>query len=348
MNKKAQAGLEYLITYGWAIALVAAVIGTLVLVVGTPLAESSFSSSDPTKLMIKGAAVNDQVATIKLQNITGGEIEVQSATGGNGYYDCEYVPTTVRAGGELEIKCAAPPTVTQGTVAVVYVDSSGFLQNTLLSGGGGTVPMGSPAPPTGENTDYLCSDGFNNDSDIEGDCEVLPCIDCEDPDCDGLTGVPNGALCEYQIETLCEDGFDNDADGLTDDADSDCVAVVEYAVDEIYSTFHVIGIGMGQYVPNPAAAHDFINTQSDFDFTTGCNGSCQDKWVRFSDGDFPGQDFRIMDVWSGADCPWLTSKYDPKHSCAHLENFDAVYCATIIDCVQNMELNTPWHFEILE
>jgi len=347
MNKKAQAGLEYLLTYGWALVLVAAVVGALVFVVGIPLTEDSFSSSDPTKLMIKGSNIQNNVATIKLQNITGGEIVVQSVTGGDGYYDCEYVPTAVNSGGELELNCGVEIGTTVGTVNVQYLDSVGLLQNILLSGGGITMA----APPDGENTDYLCSDGYNNDADS--------LIDCEDPDCDTLVGcdpnhpqnpcpLPTIKYCEFDEEKTCDDSFDNDADGNPDEADSDCVAVVEYAVDEIYSTFHVIGIGMGQYVPNPAAAHDFINTQSDFDFTTGCNGSCQDKWIRFSDGDFPGQDFRIMDVWTGADCPWLASKYDPKHSCAHLENFNGVTCAMMVDCIQNMDLAVPWHFQILE
>jgi len=189
MNKKAQAGMEYLMTYGWALVLVTTIVGVLVLLVGGPLEDPVFSSSDPTKLMIKGAAVNNQVATIKLQNITGGEIVVQSVTGGDGYYDCEYVPTTVIAGGELEIKCAAPPEIAPGNVSVEYYDSSGFLQNSLISGGGEIEPLG--APPTGENTDYLCSEGFDNDGDS--------LIDCEDPDCIGHTGTgqyPDGLLCE--------------------------------------------------------------------------------------------------------------------------------------------------------
>jgi len=87
------------------------------------------------------------------------------------------------------------------------------LQNTLLSGGSGTVPMA--APPTGENTDYLCSEGFDNDGDY--------LVDCLDPDCDNLTGQPGGALCEFDEEKTCDDSFDNDADGSVDGADSDCV-----------------------------------------------------------------------------------------------------------------------------
>jgi len=190
MDRKAQAGLEYLVTYGWALVLVAAIVGTLVLVVGNPLSEEVFRSSDPTKLIIKAAGVENGVATIKLQNITGGEIEIQEITS-TGYYNCLASNTsdTVIAGGELEILCAVPADLAQGEVAVQYTDATGFLQNTLISGGGGVVPMAGPAPPTGEDTDYLCSDGFNNDSDIVGDCETLPCIDCEDPDCIGKTGT---------------------------------------------------------------------------------------------------------------------------------------------------------------
>jgi len=189
MDKKAQAGMEYLMTYGWAIVLVAAVIGTLVLIVGGPMAEPAFSSSDPTKLLLKGTAVENNITTIKLQNVTGGEIKVKEITS-TGYYNCLASNTsdTVIAGGELEILCTVPADSVQGEIAIQYTDATGILQNTLISGGG-TVPMAGPAPPTGEDTDYLCSDGFNNDSDIVGDCETLPCIDCEDPDCIGKTGT---------------------------------------------------------------------------------------------------------------------------------------------------------------
>jgi len=230
MDKKAQAGLEYLVTYGWALVLVAAVVGTLVLIVGGPLAEPAFSSSDPTKLLLKGANVENGVATIKLQNVTGGEIEIEEISS-TGYYNClaSNTSNTVIAGGELEILCAVPADLVQGEVAVQYADASGLVQNTLISGGGGTVPMGAPAPPTGENTDYLCSDGFENDGDS--------LIDCEDPDCIGKTGTgqyPAGARCEFGTETSCADGFDNDGDGDTDTADSDCpnlIASCPYTID---------------------------------------------------------------------------------------------------------------------
>jgi len=225
MDRKAQAGLEYLVTYGWAIVLVAAVIGTLVLIVGRPLDEGAFSSSDPTKLMIKTTGVEGSVATIKLQNITGGEIEVQSISS-TGYYNCLASNTsdTVMAGGELEILCTVPEDIAQGEVAVQYMDSSGLIQNTLISGGGGIAIAA--APPTGENTDYLCSDSFDNDGDAS--------IDCLDPDCVGKTGTgqyPDGLLCE-QPEASCSDGFDNDGDDFIDTSDSDCEEICDVIGDE--------------------------------------------------------------------------------------------------------------------
>ncbi len=233
MNKKAQAGMEYLITYGWAIVLVAAVIGVLVLIVGQPLSETGFSSSNPTKLLIKGANVENNLATIKLQNVTGGEIKIETVSNPSGFYDCEAVniaaDNTVISGGELEIQCQTIPGASQGKINVKFTDASGLLQNILISGGG-TTPMA--APPEGENTDYLCSDGYNNDSDA--------LIDCEDPDCDTLIGcdpnhpqnpcpLPVVKYCEFETETTCDDEFDNDADegqpgGGIDCIDSDCTS----------------------------------------------------------------------------------------------------------------------------
>jgi len=224
MDRRAQAGLEYLMTYGWAIVLVVAVIGVLVLVVGEPLAEPAFSSSDPTKLMIKATGVENGVATIKLQNITGGQIRVETVSNPSGFYDCEVVnvsaDNTVVAGGELEIQCNVVPGASQGEVGVEYTDISGILQNTLLSGSS-SGPMA--APPTGENTNYLCSDGYDNDGDN--------LVDCLDSDCVGFTGTgqyPDGLLCE-QPEASCADSYDNDGDqgqsgGGIDCDDDDCAS----------------------------------------------------------------------------------------------------------------------------
>ena len=57
MNKKAQAGLEYLMTYGWAIVLVASVMGALVFIVTESMASGEFRISDPTNFLIKGGQI---------------------------------------------------------------------------------------------------------------------------------------------------------------------------------------------------------------------------------------------------------------------------------------------------
>jgi len=217
MKKKLQASMEYLMTYGWALVLIATTVGVLVLVVGPSVEDPVFSSSDPTKLFIKGAVIQDNVATIKLLNVTGGQINVQQVQGINGYYDCrvENTSDTIISGGELEIKCSSDPDVTNKEITVSYIDQTGLLQNVLLSGGG--IAMG--APPTEENSDYLCSDGFDNDGDY--------LADCLDSDCIGYTGTgqyPDGLLCE-QPEVTCNDGYDNDGDSNPDCDDGDCLGI---------------------------------------------------------------------------------------------------------------------------
>lgn len=80
MVNRAQAGLEYLMTYGWALIIIATVIGVLVFIIGSPSSSVQFSSSDPAKILLKSGAMQDTVMQAKLQNITGGKITITSAT----------------------------------------------------------------------------------------------------------------------------------------------------------------------------------------------------------------------------------------------------------------------------
>jgi len=136
MNSRTQAGLEYLVTYGWALILVAAVVGVLVLTVAAPVEGATFSSADPTKLMVKGATIANGQATIKLQNITGGEIKIVRVTEHPNYQDCAIIPQTVAAGGEIEIVCKVVGEPT-GSVDVIFDDYAGLEQTVAVSGGVG-------------------------------------------------------------------------------------------------------------------------------------------------------------------------------------------------------------------
>jgi len=340
MKRKAQSGLEYLVTYGWALILVATVVSVLVFVVASPAQGATFSSSDPTKLMIKGAVVDNGLATIKLQNITGGAIKNIEVSENPNYRECTISAESVPAGGEITIICKVIGEPT-GSIDVSFTDQAGLSQGVEVSGGG-PIPMS----PGGET---ICDDLLDND--FDGD------VDCADTDCAGKTG-PDGQDCEPGGETLCSDTFDNDGDSLPDCDDPDCandpnclVQPIQYTLEEIWDGGPGMLCIMGHCNPLAGYDNDLINTQSNFDFTTGCGGgSCLDYRVSFVDGGFVGQEFRIMEASSSADC-WGSSFgiYKPdQHSCARLEAFNAVGCVTIIDCINNMILPTPWHFEILD
>ena len=136
MNSKAQAGMEYLMTYGWALILVVTVIGVLVFIVSTPVDDVVFRSSDPTKLMLKGASVLAGAAQIKLQNITGGKITITALTSDN-YLGLKIngqdPPLEIGAGGELLLE----GTGTTGTITLEYTDFAGIGRTATITGSGG-------------------------------------------------------------------------------------------------------------------------------------------------------------------------------------------------------------------
>ena len=87
MDNKGQAALEYLMTYGWALIVIAIVVGVLVFIVSSPGGNVVCNSSDPGKILVKASQVDStfaasatDVGTIKLTNITGGDISGASCT----------------------------------------------------------------------------------------------------------------------------------------------------------------------------------------------------------------------------------------------------------------------------
>ena len=78
MNSRGQASLEYLMTYGWALIMIATVIAVLIFLTQAPTQEVKFVSSQPTKLLLKSSSIDNttNIAKVVLQNITGGQIEI--------------------------------------------------------------------------------------------------------------------------------------------------------------------------------------------------------------------------------------------------------------------------------
>jgi len=174
MNRKAQASLEYLMTYGWALVLIATVIGVLVFIASTPESEITFSSSDPTKILSKAVSLSGTDADIVLQNITGGVIKVKQATtdmpntgcslNGEAFSSIDSANTAViTAGGEMIIECSGI-TDPNGRLTIVYNDFAGLERRTNLTVGSGTAP-----------TDLLGGAGSFSSSDgwtLNGPCSI--------------------------------------------------------------------------------------------------------------------------------------------------------------------------------
>jgi len=137
-SSKAQSSLEYLMTYGWALILIATVIAVLVYIVGSPSSDITFSSSDPAKILIKAGAVSGSSAEIKLQNITGGGIEITGILN-EGYSGCtvngSLAPLTVAAGGQMTLECTAPAN-NQGIVTLQYTDFASLQRSVVISSNG--------------------------------------------------------------------------------------------------------------------------------------------------------------------------------------------------------------------
>jgi len=161
---KAQASLEYLLTYGWALILIATIIGVLVFVVMAPSSMLIFSSSDPTKIMLKGASGMDNKVEIVLQNITGGDIEVNkitltatftggTANGQNIVSGVDIYPSIhVPAGGLIHIEDVDYGGGTVGgRISIDYTDFAGLHRSVDIEGGGSDGGTGSgevSQPPT--------------------------------------------------------------------------------------------------------------------------------------------------------------------------------------------------------
>ena len=150
MNSKAQAGLEYLMTYGWALILVATIVTVLVFVVGGEKPGGVvFVSSDPTKIMLKAGGVSGDKVGLVLQNATGGRIIIKSiAFSGDLSYTADSklngqtpaLPLDLIAGGEIRLEgLNASNGGANGGVTIQYKDYANFDREVSVASGGGAA-----------------------------------------------------------------------------------------------------------------------------------------------------------------------------------------------------------------
>jgi len=221
MDKRAQAGLEYLMTYGWALVLIATLVGAIVFIVGTP-DETSFVSSDPTKLMVEGANTTGNQSEIILKNITGGKITIKkidtvcSVSGctlnGEIFQPSESLNIEVVPGGEIRLE-GLHHTGSE-SIIIEYNDFADLSRTATVSSSSPEPEGGAQAPECSSTCDGICQGAgcFGTDPDCDasggttgdccgnascdaGECTSGCLADCDIRDCCGIEGC-NAAFAE--------------------------------------------------------------------------------------------------------------------------------------------------------
>jgi len=130
MNSTAQAGMEYLVNFGWALVLVLSIIGALFFLPSEPI---SFSSSVPEKLTVSEALFSSQILALKLHNPSDQSLELV-ALGLHGSFEgalcsvenlllspVEAFSFEIGAGGEVILQCDNIPDL-DGELSLAYND----------------------------------------------------------------------------------------------------------------------------------------------------------------------------------------------------------------------------------
>ena len=144
MEKRGQSALEYLMTYGWALIVIAIVIGVLIYVTSTGTGGVTCQSTSSGIIVKEWSVIGgDAGVGLTLQNATGGIITPGTATGSGSFSDtnsslagtvAKNVTFTIT---ELDAPVAGT-TFSDGTVTVTY-DTAGGLSASASITCAGTV-----------------------------------------------------------------------------------------------------------------------------------------------------------------------------------------------------------------
>ncbi len=155
LTARAQAGLEYLLTYGWALVLVATIVGVFVMIVGTPADAPVFNSSQSTKFPVMGGTIDgSNKASVIVKNVTGGKITVTKITVSGTFSGCGPAPASackfngslftsaatispaiqVISGGDLKFESITYGGTGSGTITMDYTDVHNFSRTLTITG----------------------------------------------------------------------------------------------------------------------------------------------------------------------------------------------------------------------
>ncbi|MFA4855581.1 MAG: hypothetical protein WC634_03290 [archaeon] len=159
MNSRGQAALEYLMTYGWALIVIAIVVGVLVFIVATPTNTLQCNSSQPGKLNVVSnnlktcvSPAGASIGNIAITNLTGGQATLVDING-TGFFAADPVTgytgtgTLVIGSTTLNVLASAVGSATSATMVIGYNDAVGLRQNATITCQGTTVTVQAAACP---------------------------------------------------------------------------------------------------------------------------------------------------------------------------------------------------------
>ena len=140
MDNKGQAALEYLMTYGWALIVIAIVVGVLVFIVSSPGGNVVCNSNDPGKVMVKAAQISSSTGggTVQFTNLTGGDMRNVDVYSLNGAFASDnFIDDSTVTSGET-VALIVTGTATAGTyasssVGIHYIDYAGLARDANLT-----------------------------------------------------------------------------------------------------------------------------------------------------------------------------------------------------------------------
>lgn len=132
MEKRGQSALEYLMTYGWALIVIAIVIGVLIYVTSTSSGGVTCQSKSG-QIIVKewSISVGTNNASVVIQNATGGNITLQGAfSGGDFAADGNTADTAILKNGTMPITGLSGPasagTFSDGAIGIRYTTAGGL------------------------------------------------------------------------------------------------------------------------------------------------------------------------------------------------------------------------------
>jgi len=187
VKQKAQSGLEYLLTYGWALVMIATIIGVLVFTVFEP--QNVCNSKNPMAFICDGITRNDDIVTMRLRNMAGQKIIINPYSG-IVFDDISGYAIVTYGGEEYRFR-----DVTIGAGDAFTVEGQGVVHTTQLN-----------------ITYYETQTGLTKTASIGMTTDAPPDVELSN---DGLPQTPGGPIdcqdaavgpCEYPVEVTGPDG----------------------------------------------------------------------------------------------------------------------------------------------